>query len=249
MKKNKIFAILIALIFPIHVSASTCTTEELNELEAKAKLVTAYYETESVKYEEGELIAPESYTKEEQEEFYSQDHYYNIMNILVVNVSSDFQIETYNNVNGTKLKFIGTGEEIKYRHYELWEVTTVTVDIYTSENTNCSGEFLTKVTIELPRYNYASNYEICDQFKDESICSEYTFSDELTNIEFNEEIEILKDKLDIDDGEETFFDKIVDFIKNNAIYFVLSLLVIVVLVVVYIKWQNKRGELNEKNDN
>lgn len=250
MKKIPLILVMF-LIYPTLANANSCISEELNELTSKSKLVTAYYEIEKIKYNDGEYFPPDSYTDEEREEFYSQDHYYSILNVMIENVSSDFYIKTYNSSDNEVNKYFGDeNNKVKYRHYYLWDVTTLTIEVYISDNSNCNDELVRTFNIDLPRYNFASNYEVCDDLKDELICSEFTFMEYLTESEFISEYQMLVDKSEVEEKEmvESSFEKILGFVKSNLLYISIIIAVFVVVVLAVLKLQKKRGDIIEKNN-
>ena len=103
---------------------------------------------------------------------------------------------------------------------------------------NCDNKVLDTRTFKLPVFNFNSMSDECkkEEFKDLDICAEFIDKDEvIQGDEFKEKIE--------EEQEKGFFDKVLDFVKDNALIILLSFIVLIVVVVVITYRHHKRSAL------
>lgn len=170
MKKILTF-LTIMLLFTTKVSAaSLCDYKEQSELNGKAANIKATYEIieEKGEGEEGTYIN------------------YNI-NINITNLIEDFYIIVKNDY---------TNEEKIYRNSDTlnniltirWDnidkVTNFTIQIYSSNKTNCPDELYTTLFLTLPRYNRYSIKTDCIEYEKFYLCQKFVFVDYIKEEEF-----------------------------------------------------------------
>lgn len=120
-----------------------------------------------------------------------------------------------------------------------------TYNIYTSSDTNCSGELLATRYMNFPNYNYASNREICEGNEKYEVCGSwypYDLTDsEITTI-INRYIaeEDEENEASVETVITSMIEKIMTFIKDNMI--ILIIVIVILIVSSIILFYKKRKE-------
>lgn len=141
--------------------------------------------------------------------------------IFVVNITDDTYHEWHaEDVNSGTATFESTEEELTFMVYA----------------TNCSNNYLRKITIKLPRYNYYSQEEKCKQVDDLNldICDEW-YQGELDDFTFHETI----DKYIEDNKEEGLF----NILSNYKYLLITAGIVVTISIVIFIILHRKRSVL------
>lgn len=119
--------------------------------------------------------------------------------------------------------------------------STLKLIVYSTE---CNQKIKT-INYTLPYYNLYSDDELCKQYADASVCSEFLDYD-ITYKDFKNKIDEYINKINGNtnsNDNNNLFSKLIDFIKNYYIYILISV-GIVVCMVIGIIIHKKRGELN-----
>lgn len=115
----------------------------------------------------------------------------------------------------------------------------LSANIYSSSKTNCEDELLTKIKIVLPNYNTYSTRKECIGKETLNVCKKWSNTNSIDEKNF---LQIIKEN---NNESNNFFQNIIFFIKNNAIYFVVSILIIGVVIAIFNKYKkNKKNRLN-----
>src|SRR5574344_208178 len=166
-------------------------------------------------------------------------------NVSLLNANSNL----YFNVNNNNKNYFYTGNNINIGTYLAG--SKVIVKIYSVDNditTGCNNLLLKNLYINLPNYNNFSKDELCIGIEDYQLCQKWT-NVNMTYDKFKKKVEAYRKSLekepDIVDpivDEETFLDKVFQFIAS---YYTIILIAIVVLgssgiVILTVKEKSKK---------
>lgn len=239
---KKIFILFILLLSPVMVSASTCSASDKASLLTLSSVVSINYEEMTGYYTEDELGDVEGYDEENTDEL---DWSYNYFNINLLNLTEDFYAVITNNVNDTKLtvNYSDTSDKIyTFMHETLSEVTSYTIKIYASSNTNCEDTVLTTLYLVVPKYNRFSTLGLCTGNEDAAVCQKYTTVTTYTESYVLEKLisgSTVEESEDLEENENSVF----EFFESNYVYvlYVIAGGIIIGVLVVFIK--RKRSDL------
>ena len=110
--------------------------------------------------------------------------------------------------------------------YVTIEETTYTISIYGSKNSACPNELLKKVDYTVPPYNSFSKTEYCDNNPNDSLCSSYKNTSNITEKEFYE-YSTKNDKND--NKEKTNYERILEIVE----YLLFILVPIVIASIIF----------------
>ena len=233
MKKIITFIILF-LCLNINVqAASLCSYTEQTELSGKASNVKATYE----------LV-------EEEVEFTDGTFAIQKFKVNILNVTKDLYVVVKNNV---------TEDEITYRYTDnvdgiigfewtlLDSVTTFTIQVYSSINTNCPDEKYKTIYLTTPRYNRFSEMEICNSLDDFYLCQKYVTFQDIDKTTFLDKIDSFQKGEISNDGENlppsdnlSILDKIINFVTDYIVFILGSIVIILVIIYVIHRIKTKK---------
>lgn len=176
MKKRSILLLTIMLgvfLFIGNVKAEedrTCNAVSLNELRTAAANIKVSYVPGSKTVNEG--TDPNS--------GFSQDVEYKHLDVKLYNLTDKLyvRVETSGNkVNGDEMivsaRNIGPDGAVTIRQQAQTETITYTFKVY-SDSYGCSTKTLRTIRLTLPRFNFYSQLDICQDIPDYYLCQEYT---------------------------------------------------------------------------
>jgi len=213
--KRIIFSILVIFIlfFNSTVNADTCDTNDINRLKEIAKNV-------DISYEHNVYVDPD-----DEEGFMAS-----VYTVSVVGITDELYIvddggnRYYSKDAEEGVIYINTSDG--RRNYYLISL-------------NCTDDVLYTKTLNLPYFNFNSLSDECkkEEFKDLDICAKFIDDkkDIIQRNEFEEKIEL--------EQEKSFFDKTLNFIKNNSLLLLISLIVVIALIVFFSFRYYKRSAL------
>ena len=218
MKKILVFLILI-LTFNTNVSAaSMCSSEEKVELNQKAANIKAKYEVVEEKYET--LDFPYEATR-------------TFFNIHISNISEEFYIVVRNEDNNFNQNYYYANSNngiITIKWENMFEVSTFSLEVYTTDKTGCPNEKLKTLYLTTPRYNSLSENYLCDEYNDFYLCAEYVnfavVSEEKFFDEFDKYIKKIEKKYPQEGLKQEEENKFIELIDNYKWYIISGVIII-----------------------
>lgn len=234
---KKILSILVVMfLFNINVSAaSLCDYTEQSELNSKAANVKVSYDIvdNTLTFEDGVSLNK-------------------IFRIQILNVTEDFYVIVKNDINKEEKTYYSTDAVDGVISFD-WDyaetVTNFTIQVYTTNKTNCADEKYKTFYLTTPRYNNYYNIETCQELTDFYLCQEFVTFAEVSRDKFISQLESYRNGEVNNKGEEqeenenpTITDKIFEFIDNNKWYIIggLSGIIIVSFVIHRVKTKKQR---------
>lgn len=232
---------LFALTMGIGSVKANCSYSEKAALNNEVANVKVKYEALE------EEVMPEGYGCDGDVNCKFYRHY---ININILNLSENFYINVKNEVTkkNQKYYFSQVPEDgiLKIEWDDVTQINTFTITIYSSDKTSCPNTKLKVMHVSTPRRNvYASN-DICQEVPDYYLCREYvTFENDLTFNEFMTQVEaeVEKQKESAKKEEEGFFDKLLNFLKENKVAIIVGTTVIAVAVAGTVIIVRKKNDL------
>ncbi|MBR3720772.1 MAG: hypothetical protein IKO78_06280 [Bacilli bacterium] len=208
MKKVYLF-IIVFLLFVMFVPTANaarkaCTKTYYSQLKSKAYKVTFNYDLHK---EEG------------------SDYYFTV---TMANLQPGIVVE-YGNIHMMYVE----GKDI-YEFASIFDGgSTYEFKIYAANGYACAGELLYTKSLKIPKYNIYSERDECIEYEEFPLCNKW-YQKEIRNLDdFLQALELYKKSLekeepkDLEPEEETFFEKLINFYKDNiAITGTLTVLVI-----------------------
>lgn len=234
---KKILSFLVVMfLFNINVSAaSLCDYTEQSELNSKAANVKVSYDIvdSKVTFEDGDADI-------------------RIFRIQILNVTEDFYVIVKNDINKEEKTYYSTDAVDGVISFD-WDyaetVTNFTIQVYTTNKTNCADEKYKTFYLTTPRYNEYYNIETCQELTDFYLCQEFVTFAEVSRDKFISQLESYRNGDVNNKGEEqeenenpTITDKIFEFIDNNKWYIIggLSVIIIASFVIHRVKTKKQR---------
>lgn len=218
---KKILLILITLfLFNMNVkAASTCSYEEQVELNQKAANIKVSYEAleKKLEYIDGILID-------------------RLFKVSIYNLQPEFYIIVKNNIDNEANTYYyseTSAGEISFEWDYMDEVTNFTFELYTTDETGCSGELYKTFYLTTPRYNEYSGREVCSDNPDFSLCQMYVTFEHISEESFEKQINAFTKKNNDEVVEELKNDNkgIIDFIKEYKWFFIGGASILVVIAI------------------
>lgn len=247
--KYALFSLLTFGLFTLSTSAATCSYEERAELNSEISNITANYEVITIEIEDA--APPDALLETEEEENYVSTT--DALQVNVLNLTENVYAVVSNNYDD---------EEITYRYSdtdngnisivwrEIGELVTFTIQIYSSDATDCEDTLLRTLRVSLPRYNeYAATYAICEQVPDYYLCQRYVYYDEVEFGDFIEqvtaEVERVNQEKEENKDDLTWYEQIGHFISENKVPIIIGLAIVLIItgVIVVIIRRRRRNEL------
>lgn len=207
-----VFIIFSFFIFSVQVNAAICDKADIVRLKELANIVDVNYEY--IKMDSDE---------ESENDYAVVDSYY----IFVTNLTEELYIKTdfteyrYSDVVDGTLMFTSNSGQLQ-------------LFIYTDR---CPQRLLRTVTLNLPKFNTYSYRRECQDLKDLNLdfCDEWyqgylddkTFEQFLEPYINNEEIEL------------SIFDKVINFFKNNYLFIVFGIVIILCMVMLMLRHRKR----------
>lgn len=241
---KKMFCLLF-LLFPVYVSAATCSTEDKASLLSESGFVTVNYEEVVNQFTDDDVLY---FDEVEGEETEITEVYYTIK-VNVLNMSENFYIEATNNVNDET--FIIEYSDFTDGTYsfiveDLSEVVTYKFKVYASSATNCEGEAFDVNYLVVPKYNWYSNLEICEGNEDAEVCQRYTTVSDMTSEYVSSKLEALSADAEADDETDdssTDDGSYLDVISENYILIISGVIGVVLVITILVVITKKRSDL------
>lgn len=245
---KKIIAVFLMLVVMLSWTsvdaASLCSYERQVELKKIASAVKLTYE------EAEEEVDPDTYGPPDSPVEGDGILYRNYFEIKLLNLTEDIYVKLENSYN----------DDVKYIRYEDtdegtfsidWknteEVVTFTYTIFTSNKTECVNEKLSSGMFTIPKYNRYHNSVICEDIPDYYLCQKYistnvTFESFYENVNYYLEKNKNEDKNEEEKEKGKVVNNIFDFLKDNKIIIIASILFVggVVTTVIVVKKRRSR---------
>lgn len=233
MKKIITF-IMLMLFFNIEVSAaSLCSYQEQATINSKAANVKASYEISSINHGN--------------EEVGHREHFFTIS---VTNVTEDFYVVIKSDLNNEEVTYKSSDAVdgiITIKWTDVLRVTNLTIQVYTSNKTNCPNERYKTFYLTLPRFNEFSGKASCIENPDFYLCKEFVTFDEIDETEFVDRMIQYKEKVTTNEEEkpiveedETFMDKLFEFIDTYKFVIIGGAIVLIAVIVVVHRVRTKK---------
>lgn len=230
--KKILLILLITFFCNITVeAASLCSYQEQNELNQKAANVKATYEIK--KYEE-----------------WLFDGYYSEYEIVIslLNLTEDFDAVITNNINNEKIRinYSSVKDGVATFAWDYFDsVTNFTIELVTTNKTNCSNERYKIIYLTTPRYNKFYNKAVCSENPDYYLCEQFVVYQEITEDKFHEEITSYLNSSKIDnkvDEPSVENPTVIDYFNKYKWYAIggFALIVIIAYIVYRIKTKKQR---------
>lgn len=246
LKRIIVIALLISLLFPLMAKAEECTYQQRAEMNSYAAQVKATYEIKTG------ILDSNMYLEA------IDDIKYDYLESSVYNLSENLYLIIKNNLNEDEIKvnYTDTNDgSYTFKWSNEDEIVVYSIEIYSSENTNCPNEKLKVISLKIPKRNPYANLAICQDTKDLNLCQPYILFNEPTSDELISKIEAYK-KGEIDSNSTEIpkeeKNNLKTFIKNNKIAIITTSSVIVVIIIVGIvlvttkKKRKGRRKVHEK---
>lgn len=234
--KKILIIIMTMFLFNVNVSAkSLCDYNEQTELNAKVANIKVSYDVidKTLHFADG-------------------DANQRLFKIQVLNVTDEFYIIVKNDINNEEITYNSTNAINGIISFE-WDyvetVTNFTIQVYTTNKTNCADEKYKTFYLTTPRYNEYYKYSICSDLSDFYLCQEFVTFDKVNRDNFFSQINNYKNGEINNKGEEplienpTITDKLFEFINVNKWYIFGGIVVITSLIVIINK--RKSGKQRE----
>ena len=202
------FLTFLAMFFSLGINvkaASLCNYQEQMELNQKAAAVSWSYEVveETLEGNETTIINP-------------------FFRITILNVTEDLYVVIKNDVDNNSVRFEASDAKdgiitYDWKHDET--ITNFTLEVYSSNKTNCANEVYKTFYMTTPRYNDFYNREICHQYADFYLCQKYITTDEVSEDDFLQKVESYDNGKIDDEGKDIPEDKD-DKLTDNIFKFI-----------------------------
>lgn len=176
MKKTRvlIFALMMFMIGGKYVYA-VCDATETNTLNSLAANVGRSYEiiTKELTKEETSFEPPGGITVEEYNNFLFEVDYFRI---YITNITEELYVVVTNENTGEERTFNYSDTDNGTAMFEEMvktEIVNYTIEIYSSDITNCRDQRLYTQYLTTPMYNTASESSFCTGIEDFYMCHEY----------------------------------------------------------------------------
>ena len=246
MKKN-VFILLLLSVLLIKISgvnASTCTYSEQAQLNKDVANIKVTYEEKTGK------VDPSLY--ECQGDSSACDVDYNYFGISVSNMTEDFYITVKNNIdNSVKTYRYSDAKDgiISFDWEQILNITTFTIDVYSSTETGCPRENYRTIYLTTPRKNPYHYYGQCQRDPEYYLCQKYVTFADMTFYEFAEKMEARAESIEEEKSQEmpqSIPEKVLDFISDNLIWVITGAVVAaggVYAVTILIRKKRKKSVL------
>ncbi len=241
---KKILALFLLLIVPISVNAqSACNYEEQANLTDGINLIKINYNEMEEVAADGNYLPPEGVANDP-DLFEDYEYLITYFEIEITNMTEDYYIIVRNDVNDEtfRINYSDTNNgAYSFEERDISKVHRYTFEIYSSDLTPCKDEVFGVEYETTPRYNYNSEYSVCETYPDEAICEKYTTLPEMSEEDFFERIEVLNEETGNDDAEKE--PEETSFVSEYLVYIILGIVIIAVGVAGTIVMLRRRRKL------
>ena len=197
--------------------AYLCTNRKINELLSKARNIKANYELKT--NEDGGKyfrIKISGLTKD-----------------LILNLNDlNYSYEQYGDTFYTLDNIPSTGGNYVLKFYGGLEHA-------------CAEQFITRKNIKIPKYNLYSELDQCVEYEEFPLCAKYYEGEIKSSFDFNEQLQkwIDDNKVEYEIVEQSFFDKIRNYIEDNQLLVaIVSIVIIAIIIIIIILKLYKRSK-------
>ena len=191
MKKLKAFFFTFVFFLASNNVYAVCDATELNNLNRLAVNVSVDYEAITEEYEPDENITyPDGLTQEEWDNYVFAR---NVFQIYISNLTKEIYVTVSDNVTNETQTYTYADSNngvVTIRQLDLTNITTYTVTVYSSSETNCPDTLLYTQYLTTPMYNSYSDYTICEGAEDFYLCYEYL---SVPTVSFDRFVELVED--------------------------------------------------------
>jgi len=237
VKKFLIFIFSLFFLSQSVSAASLCSYENQTKNNQKAANIKALYEVVEVT-----------------EKFDDMDVTSKTIEISILNIPKELYVVIKNNV--TKEEKVFTNADavdgiVKFKWNEIDYVTTFTIQIFTTNKTNCPDERIKTIYLTTPRYNEFSKKYICSELSEFYLCQEFVTSKEFDENYFLKQLDSFRNEKIDEKGNEilennlTITDKIFEFMNTYKWYILGGLTILAtILIVISVKKNKKQRDLS-----
>lgn len=208
---------IIVMIFMVHINVladNKCTSDEMQRLKKLASNVEVRYEYKIDDVKVGNVMY-----KEPAFSIIASNLNKDLLVMIIEDEYADKYREFKSNTGSYTLDGFKSGDKVQ-----------ITIKAFVPNA--CSGQVLSKTTINLPYYNLFASNELCQKYPEFKYCVEWLdkpIERNVFNREINEYINVLNKGKDIDKG---------DF-NNRTLYFIIGgivgIIIIIILGIVIVK--------------
>lgn len=223
--KRWLFGVIMVTLFIPKVGAVSCENEKKAQYNREVSNVSVNYEIKEEVVEDAAV--PDSLLGTEYEDQYQYIQEYIQVNIL--NITENMYVEVTNDVNDDEVTYQysdTTDGTLSFEWREIGTLIKYTIKVYTSEGTDCGGNLLRTLSIQLPRYNMYSEFAICNQVTDYTPCDRFVFSEDIEEGTFmkniRKEIEKEEQKKQEEEENQKWYNKVSNFIKEHKVFFIVT---------------------------
>lgn len=226
MEKIKV-GILTVILFLININnvSAACDFTETDELNKLASNVKVSYEVGAGDEidKKNEITPPDGLTEEELAQWEEEKAYTAVFKVYVTNITEDLYVTVYDKLldTTTTYQYSDTNNgTLTIRQEYIESIDEFTINVYSSDTTNCSGTKLNTLYLTTPMYNTYSSYYLCEGAEEFYLCHEYLSVLPVSFSEFEELVTQYKNgKInedgDINNNEQKEEASFWDFIKNH----------------------------------
>jgi hypothetical protein len=223
-------------------AASSCSYDEQAKLNGEVANIKASYEEATGVVDSSLYTVPDDIVGTDKEKDYQLNYYYLKVNML--NITDKFYIKMTNSQNSDEVTI--KNSDTKDGAYTFdWKnvdaVTTLTFTVYSTDKTGCANEVYRIFYLTLPRYNDYSEYDLCSNHQNSSLCQRFVTIDEISMDDFLNQVSPV-DKNGVSQyGSLKWYEKIGKFVTENKWWFIGGG-VAIAGVVTYIVIRRKRSK-------
>lgn len=224
MKKvKKIFVLLVMLLLVKNVHAE-CGYETQAKLNSEAVTIKAIYEEVQKEMDRNLYMCGDGVDE--------CTEYYSVLKISILNLSENFYVKVTSDNNFNKTFYYKDAQDgiVSFELSDLTKVNTFTFNVYNTDKSGCSQKLNRTFYLTTPRLNDYYNIKLCDKIPDYYMCQKFVtfedtgYSDFLSSVnKYYEKQEEIKENTN-----KSFFEKIINFIKENKTVFIIAGGVIIV---------------------
>ena len=215
------FLLMLLLVKNVHAE---CGYETQAKLNSEAATIKAIYEETQKEMDKNSYVCGDGVDE--------CTEYYSIFKISILNLSENFYVKVTGD-NGYSATYTYNDAKdgiVSFEIEDLTKVNTFTFNVYNTNNSGCSEKLNRTFYLTTPRLNEYYNVKLCDELPDYYMCQKFVtyedtgYTDFLISInKYYEQQEDVKNNTN-----KSFFEKVIDFIKENKVVFIITGGVVVV---------------------
>lgn len=248
MKKTFKFILLsMTLSIGIQNASAACSYSEKASLNQEVANIKVRYETGEKQLNPEDYVCGEFETEEEMEECVPT---YDYLNMNILNLNEHFYVVVTDEVDHIKKTYrysdIDENGIVSFPWTKLGTTNNFTFTIYSSDETSCPNERMRVIYQTTPKRNLNADLEICSKIPDYYLCEKFVTTKE--DIPFEEfivkaEKELASRQEEEKEKNKTFWEKVLEFIKDNKVVIIVGAAVIVVIAAGSVTIIKKKREL------